>query len=171
MLYKTFFLKFIHIVLIISLTTTIVNGLINISLLSKHNIMRIIDYALSVINAEISPLDSIFIARLIRQQLWQVHFYSGVFSIILAMLVIVLFYRYSSLKIKKDMLISIRINVAILSVMAISGIFLFYRSELHLQANTVSLIRDLHWCGIYTFIIAIIFHFYRVFNSYKKASV
>jgi len=170
MLYKTFFLKFIHIVLIISLTTTIVNGLINISLLSKHNIMRIIDYALSVINAEISPVDSIFIARLIRQQLWQVHFYSGIFSIILAILVIVLLHRSSSFQIKKDMLTSVRINAAVLGFMAITGIFLFYRSELHLQANTVSFIRDLHWCGIYTFIIAITFHLYRVFNSYKRVS-
>jgi len=168
MLDKRFFLKLAHIALIISLTTTIVNGLVNISLLSKHNIMRIIDYALSVIHTEISPVDSIFIARLIRQQLWQVHFYSGILSIGLVVLIIVLFYKYSSLRIKKEMLTSIRINVVVLSFMAISGIFLFYRSEFSIPSGTVSLIQYLHWGGIYTLVLTIIFHLYRVFNSYKR---
>lgn len=165
-MFKTSLLfKFLHIALVILLTITATNAFLNITLLSKQSIMRIIDYALTLINSDISPVDSIFIARLIRQELWSVHFSVAVASFFLAIIVVILFFKQKDTEHINSMKISVVANVVPLSISFVSGIFLYYRSELHLEEELVSLLRDVHWVALYAFFLAILFHFYKILNT------
>ncbi len=102
-------IAYLHVLMMMILTATILTAVFNTTLFSKENIMEIIDYALAVTHIEMSPVDSIFIARVIRQQLWEVHFYIGIFLPVIAMLIYLTFN-------KKSKTAAVTKNMAILNI-------------------------------------------------------
>jgi hypothetical protein len=160
---KNKYIKLLHIILVMLISIVIITAILNTTLLSKASIMGIIDYTLTMTNAQISPVDSIFIARVIRQQIWQVHFYFGVATTILAIIIaIMIFSSYKSPLFQKSAIkLSVLFNSAIIALMAISGTLLFYRDKLGItEAAGGILLRDYHWIGLYLAGFFLLFHLY-----------
>ncbi|MFA6195342.1 MAG: cytochrome b/b6 domain-containing protein [Sulfurimonas sp.] len=161
---QTLTIKILHVLMVMLVTTVVITAILNTTLLSKESIMSMIDYALTVTNEEMSPTDSIFVARVIRQQLWQVHFYVSVTAVpIMVFIVAIIHINYSSLFLQNNSLkLSITLNLVVFLFMTISGFFLFYRADLMLSESTIGLLRDLHWIGLYGSGIVVVFHLYSV---------
>ena len=150
--------KLSHTTLLILISITIITAIINTTLFSKPNLMEVISYSLTVAEIELEPTDTLFIARVIRQQLWEVHFYIGAALFLISTF---LFVRYfinhrKNQTIKKSLIF----NFNVLLCMAILGIILFYRKEMDIPLEVISYIRDAHWIGIFFLALSIFFHIY-----------
>lgn len=163
------FKRLLHIFLVMLITVVIITAIINTTLLSKASIMEIIEYALTVTGLEITPVDSIFIARLIRQQIWEVHFYIGlltlIFSIILFLSIAI---KTEIFRKEKSMSLSLYFNTITISFFTLTGILLFYRDKFEFAVGLVEDLRLLHWFSLYAGAIFILFHLYLVVT--KKVS-
>ena len=159
--FKITAIKSLHIILVALITSVILTAIFNTTVLSKVNIMNLIDYAISVTGSDISPVDSLFIARIIRQQLWQVHFLVGISlpTIIVAMLI---------LRKLKNLTFTLLFNFTSIIYLSVIGTFLFFRKELELSTQLVEILRDSHWVGVYLFGLAIVFHLYSLLCSKKE---
>jgi len=143
-----------HIFLVILLSVVVSVAIFNTTVLSKNNIMGIIDYSLTLINTDISPVDTIFIARLIRQQLWQIHFWVGILLPFMSLLVFWL-YKYKK---NKDVFFI----VGVIVYLAIIGVLLFLRSYYNFTEETFLLLKDLHWIGVWLFGFGIFYHVFKI---------
>ena len=159
--YSMKIIKVLHIFLIIILSSAILTAIFNTTLLSKSSIMDLISYALDTTGAEMSPVDSIFVARVIRQQLWQVHYYLGATLPFL----LILFYWIRAKGVKFKATASVSINTYVIFYMSIIGTILYYRKPLELTLDSIDIFRELHWLGAYAIGISLICHLYEAFKQ------
>lgn len=154
---------FFHVLLMILISSVVITAIFNTTLFSKANLIETIDYALDVTGAIMSPVDSLLVARIIRQQLWQVHFFVGVSLPIMAAIIYLM--RQQIYKTKQ---ITVFLNVSILFYMSLVGSLLNFRRELNLSLDFANILRDLHWTGIYIFIAFVLYHLYIVLIKTKR---
>ena len=146
--------KINHLLIIASLSIVIITSIFNTTLFSKESLMQIIEYALSASHSEMSPVDSLFVARVIRQQLWQVHFFVGLFLLASSLS---MFYVTSKIK---ALPLSVKLNLYIVLYMATIGTLLFFRRELNFSGQSIEYLRIIHWVGIYAIVAILVFHVY-----------
>jgi len=147
----------------ILISALIVTAIFNTTLLSKPNIIEIINYAMSLSDETMNPIDSLYVAKIIRQQLWEVHYLIGVCVTVLS-IVLYVYYKYS--KVHNN---SIFINLILIIYMFTTGFLLHYRQEFNYAYDYIGVIRYFHIAGIYFAIIIIIFHIYTVLVFNKES--
>lgn len=162
---KTF--KIFHLLLLLLIIIVSVISFLNTTIFSKESLIEVVQYVSHTTESSISPVDSLYIARVIRQQLWEVHFYVGILVLVFA-LVVLYYYQKCNVYKRKILQKSAYVNTTVVSYMAVIGILLFYRDVLGLSSDSITLLRDLHWFGIYLSLPILIAHLYLVFTKDEK---
>lgn len=157
-----YIIKILHSFLLIFTGVLIITALVNITIFSKPNLMDVIEYAMNVSDIDIGPIDSLFIARVIRQQLWEIHFYIGSVVSILTFAIMILLLSRQALNHK-----SIIYNAISVSFLFFTGIVMHYRDKLSISTDSFEVLKTMHWVSISIFAIAIVFHLYEIIKSYR----
>jgi len=158
--------QFLHILFIISIGSVGLSSIVNSTIFSKEGLIDVIESSSSIANVEISPVDALFIARVIRQQLWEIHFYFGVSSFLLSILILLIYKKQKAKKVLNSN-ISLCFMLASLLYLFTIGLLMFYRSDIHISTHVFELLKNLHWIGIYIFLFAILFHLYNIFKKQR----
>lgn len=149
------FEKALHWLVLLSFLGLCTTGLAAEYFFSKEAIMNSFKLSLPMVNADIAPADQFFIARLLRRNTWDVHFYFGVFfgvSIVIWLLVNLIRKRASSLWLLKLVLFGSGLTLAV------SGTMMFVRLYISLSEDAFGLLKHIHYYAYWTFISSLVLH-------------
>ncbi len=120
---------------------------------SKEAIMKSLQISLPMINHSIEPVDQLHIAKIMRRDTWDFHFFSGViFGIALLFWIIISYKTIFRTKIWQILLILSGF------VLTISGIIMYLRLYYPLKGETFSLLKEIHNYSVDIFLLSLFLH-------------
>ena len=163
------------------LNATVILGLITTVLLrwtffSKHTNADILTQKLLSFDITISSEQGVLLAKAIRAQMWEWHIYLGYALAALVIFRVYLYFKDSSQKIPfkdldmhhKGVKVSYYLLYTILSVMVISGLFIYFYKELGISKNFAHDVKEMHELLYYYIAIFVPLHIAGVFMADAK---
>lgn len=157
--------KIIHWLILIAFLGLCITGIAAEYLFSKEAIMNSLRVSLPMVGQSIEPVDQLFIARLMRRDTWDIHFYFGI-----AFIVLLVFWIMIDIGYKNNRYRTFKIFIFLVSgVFSISGVWMWARLNINVSDEMFSLLKKVHYFGYWSFVLLIVGHI--AFIVYKENKI
>lgn len=152
----------IHFIMATSFFTLLVTALTAEFLFSKEAIMESFEFSLSQIGVAITPVDQLYVARLLRRTTWWYHFIAGIgLSVFFVVFTVMLH------KVKKRISLFHKLLGIQIVIMGVTGTLIQYRYRGWIREEWIDLLRDIHQACTYVIVGTVIYHLIIVYKTHK----
>jgi len=155
--------RFLHLVAILAFLLTIFLAFMNEGWFSKEAIMESFSFSLPFTGNNIAQADQFFIARMLRREGWEWHFWAG--SIMTLSLVLIALLSYMGKNITNKLKQFAYLVAMMAMVLFISGFPLWIRAYTEVSMDIQDVARKIHYYSAWLFGLTILAHtLYSVFK-------
>lgn len=137
-----------HLLAIVLFMMAATSAFVNEVFYSKEAIMAHMDMALAIIGKSIPPVDQLFIARVLRRELWSWHFYFGA----------ALFLVLTILAIESKKVRIVWLYMLFGLTMFVTGFALFIRDYVAFSQGFLDVMRTIHYWSAWVFFALFLLH-------------